>query len=511
LINTRIIPYEPIPKTMKSDINNYNEEVNKRTILEGVKGLTPELRKAILSAPKSEQRKLIFKVMVDNNVEHRLIGDKIQTLIQQNNLYSTRHIKTVIKMLREYVGVSATDTKTMGEVMTPTSLVMDMLDTLPKDVWSNPELKWLDPCNGVGIFPAVIIDRLMEGLMSFEPNEELRYKHIMEEMIYVSELQAKNMFLYLYAFDPEDKFALNVYNGSYLEFGFDIHMDMLEVDKFDIVVMNPPYQELKDGNTKSQAIWDKFVLKAIDGLNEGGYLVAVHPDSWRGLGKAFNIVRNALKSKQMTYLELHNKFDGAKTFGAHTSYDFYCLHNVPNTMSTKIKCQDGKIENADLSKMEFIPNGMFNKFQKLMSKKDEEKLNILYSRSAYGNDKDNMSKEQTEEFSYPCIYYTYKDGTFQLRYSNTNQKGHFGIPKVIWSAGSASTPIIDKNGDYGVMNFACSIVDELENLPLIQEAMLNPEFIKLMSFADGNGGVGGQRYNHKVIATFRKDFWKEFI
>lgn len=46
-----------------------------------------------------------------------------------------------------------------------------------------------------------------------------------------------------------------------------------------------------------------------------------------------------------------------------------------------------------------------------------------------------------------------------------------------------------------------------ENLIRIQEAMLHPDFIKLMTFSNGNG----HRYNHKVIRLFRKDFWKEFL
>ena len=135
-----------------------------------------------------------------------------------------------------------------------------------------------------------------------------------------------------------------------------------------------------------------------------------------------------------------------------------------------------------------------------------ERVNLLYSRTLYGNDKKNMSKEQTEEHSFPCIYYTYKDGSTQIWYSNLN-KDHFGIPKVIFSQG-ISSPIIDELGEYGLMNFAYGIVDDVENLPHIQKALLNPEFIKLMSFS---WGVSGQNYNPKVIALFRKDFWKEFI
>ena len=49
-----------------------------------------------------------------------------------------------------------------------------------------------------------------------------------------------------------------------------------------------------------------------------------------------------------------------------------------------------------------------------------------------------------------------------------------------------------------------------KNLPYIQKAMLNHDFLKLMSFSDGITGFGLQRYSRRVIALFRKDFWKEF-
>jgi len=56
--------------------------------------------------------------------------------------------------------------------------------------------------------------------------------------------------------------------------------------------------------------------------------------------------------------------------------------------------------------------------------------------------------------------------------------------------------------------FASAIVDDVENLSNIQKAMVHPDFIELMKYADG---VSGQRYNRRVIALLRKDFWKEFI
>jgi hypothetical protein len=354
----------------------------------------------------------------------------------------------------------------------------------------------------------------MKGLINFEADDTLRYKHIMENMVYVCELQAKNVFLYLYAFDPKDEYALNIYNGSYLDKGFDAQMSELGVEKFDIVVMNPPYQDdVNNVRGTGHTLWDKFVMKALEtSLVGDGYLVAVHPDGWRSIGKGtFDKVKNVLKNKQMLYLEIHDKYEGMKTFGASTTYDFYCVRNTENlgNFNTKIKCADGTTERVDISKLSFIPNGMYDAFKKLMPKKGEETVTLIHSESAYAHRKLHVSKIQSEEFKYPVVYLTYKNGSAKYMYSNIITNGHYNTPKVIWSNG-ISTPIVDSNGEYGMSEYCSAIVDDIQNLERIKQAMLTPEFIKLMSFSDGVTGCG-HRYNRKVIATFRKDFWVDFL
>jgi len=407
--------------------------------------------------------------------------------------------------------VSEVEAKTMGEVMTPISLVEEMLDTLPYEVWTNPELNWLDPCNGVGTFMSVVVKRLMKGLEDFEPVAEKRYAHIMENMIHSCELQAKNVFLYMYAFDPKDEFALNVYNGSYLDEGFNNHAkDIWGVEKFDIIVMNPPYNtEQRGDGKKTHPLWDKFVLKTVDQLVESGYLVAVHPSGWRNVKGMFKNVQTLLKDKQITYLEIHNAEDGIKTFGVTTRYDFYCLHNVPNTMFTKVKCQDGAIERADLSEMEFIPNGMFSEIQKLLAKKGDETVEI-FNNSSYHTQRSHMSKTQSEEFKYPCIdNVNTKHEAGKVYWSNIKNKGHFGVSKIIMGSFGINT-LLDKNGEYGLTQHGIGIVDTVENLKRIEEVLNNEEFQNLNKMTDV-AGTKDVPLNHKAIALFRKDFWKEFM
>ncbi|MFW6243434.1 MAG: hypothetical protein ACOC2W_04675 [bacterium] len=81
--------------------------------------------------------------------------------------------------------------KKYGEVLTPVKLVNEMLDTLPKDVWSNPDLKWLDPASGRNaIFPIQVYKRLMEGLKDWEKDNKKRSEHIWENMLYMVEIQS---------------------------------------------------------------------------------------------------------------------------------------------------------------------------------------------------------------------------------------------------------------------------------------------------------------------------------
>ncbi|MBN2835402.1 MAG: Eco57I restriction-modification methylase domain-containing protein [Candidatus Delongbacteria bacterium] len=70
------------------------------------------------------------------------------------------------------------------EVFTPVSICQQILDVLPQEVWSNPNYKWLNPCDKNGVFLREIALRLDSGLVQWESNEEKRRKHILQNMIY---------------------------------------------------------------------------------------------------------------------------------------------------------------------------------------------------------------------------------------------------------------------------------------------------------------------------------------
>ena len=66
------------------------------------------------------------------------------------------------------------------EVFTSPELVSKMLDTLPDEIWSNKNYKFLDPGSKTGVFLREIASRLNYGLRDQIPNEQKRIKHILE-------------------------------------------------------------------------------------------------------------------------------------------------------------------------------------------------------------------------------------------------------------------------------------------------------------------------------------------
>jgi len=288
---------------------------------------------------------------------------------------------------------------------------------------------------------------------------------------------------------------------------FDIYNENITM-KFDVQLGNDPYQK-SVGPKKTEPIWDDLIIKRISLLNEGGFLALIHPSGWRNVDGRFKHIQDLFKSKQIHYLEMHDTNDGLKTFGYATRYDLYVIQNLLSYKKSKIKFEDGIEMDLDVSKMNFIPNRYSKVIENIIYNGVGDKVNVLYSRSDYGSDKPHMNNEKTNEFKYPCIQnVNVNDDISCTWYSNTKSKGHFGIPKVIFGRKSSGV-FFDKNGDYGLSQDCAAIIDSNENLEKIFKVLKSENFIEFMKYFDF-GGVN-DRYNRKIIAEFKKDFWKEFI
>jgi hypothetical protein len=277
---------------------------------------------------------------------------------------------------------------------------------------------------------------------------------------------------------------------------------------FDVIMGNPPYQK-KVGPKKTETLWDKFVIKSLKILKINGYLTFIHPSGWRNIDGKFKNVQKEIFERNLQYLEIHNEKDGIKTFNCSTRYDWYVIKNEKvNKTNTTIKFQDGKTSIINVVGLEFIPNGEFEKIFSLIAKDNEKKCCVSYSRSEYGTDKKHMQRTKDEKYKYPCVYTVNSKSEITYYYSS-EKKGHYGIPKFIWSNGRISSigSYVDDKGEYGLTQFAYAIIDEPENLSKIKKVFDNKQFRNLMELC----AVGQLTINYKVISIFKNDFWKNIL
>ena len=164
--------------------------------------------------------------------------------------------------------------------------------------------------------------------------------------------------------------------------------------------------------------------------------------------------------------------------------------------------------NLNMNNFNWLPNYNIEIVEKILAKNNEKKCLINYDRTSYGADKkDRMSETKDEEFKYPCIHSTPKKG-IRYMYSKYNDKGHFGVSKVIFGESGIYNPVIDYEGKYGMthgaMYIEISSKDEGEN---ISKALTSDKFrdiIKSCIFSSF-------RIDWNIFRDMKKDFWKEFV
>lgn len=70
------------------------------------------------------------------------------------------------------------------EIFTPPNIANDMLDLLPKEIWSNPNIKILDVAVKTGVFLREAAKRFIEGEKEIFPDLQERIDHIMHEQLF---------------------------------------------------------------------------------------------------------------------------------------------------------------------------------------------------------------------------------------------------------------------------------------------------------------------------------------
>ena len=110
--------------------------------------------------------------------------------------------KNLSKLIDDYLIPQEMEKKKNAEFSTPYKERREMLDLLPKSFWTSVK-KVFEPCSGKGGFLIDIIDLFMDGLKSTYEDEQERYRVIVEDCLYFSDINDLNIFICKLLIDPK--------------------------------------------------------------------------------------------------------------------------------------------------------------------------------------------------------------------------------------------------------------------------------------------------------------------
>jgi hypothetical protein len=322
-------------------------------------------------------------------------------------------------------------TDIFGEIFTPPELAQEMLSSLPLNFWKDPTNTIIDNSCGKGVF----LDECYKILVQHHQHE-----HIVKNMLYGCDIQQDNI-------DATRELTCI----THLECADALTFDYWDNKKFSLVVGNPPYNSPKNVNKKGNRcnpLWISFTELAVKELvKENGYLLYVHPPLYRKVGHK---LWDSLNEKHFEEIHMFSQEKSSEIFNCGTKTDWYLWKNSRSKFNTSVVDERGNYITLDLTDKNFLPNHSINQVYELFSGKTD----VIYDCS-YHHYTHKLSEVETEEYCYPCVYLINNKGV-EFRWSSYNDKGHFGVSKVIVSMGTGKA-ILDWEGQYGMCEISFGI------------------------------------------------------
>jgi hypothetical protein len=313
-----------------------------------------------------------------------------------------------------------------GEVFTPISLVCEILDKIPEEVWRNPSAIFLDPCMGKGTFLLEIVRRLVYIYGYTEDDAKSRVYGYDIRVKYINHLTRRGL--------------KNVRHKDFLN-------EIIEME-FDVVLGNPPYQDSKKTQGKNSSLWTKFIIKSNQLVKNNGILSFVVPISWFAPSESQkNDLKKVFLENDLIFVDTNCK----KYFTVGSTFSYFGVKKSNTNIETLIN--DEFYANL---KYNFIPNVLNKKTLSVHQK-------LFYSDNSKLGFSSSLRNDNLIENGEYGVWYGNS-----VKYSNTLGPNH-NIIKVIVNKPGYLNPRFD-NGVYNTSanNYWVAVNNQEEGENIIQ-------------------------------------------
>jgi tRNA1(Val) A37 N6-methylase TrmN6 len=350
-----------------------------------------------------------------------------------------------VNKLDENLNIDINKKKKYGEVFTPFSLINKMLDMMDPKLFLNKNNTFLDMGAGTGNFSICLFYKLKNTLKSQIPDLKERKKHIIQKMIYMSELQRENIIILNKIFGIQ----ANIIQGDFLDYN----------DKqFNIILGNPPYnsqglkkvpsnkqdKKINDGKT----IWPEFIKHAMNLLKGDGELITIIPSIWMKPDK--KKIYNFITNYKIKKLRCFSNTETNKIFNKNAQTPTNILYLKKSSNDYQVLIYDKDMDdyvNYLYSKGEPLPVFGASVLTKIKTSK-----NLKVIKTNCPSKKIEFSKIRTFDFPYKNIRTCKLSGLkpyLITEYSNKKLL-NYNKKKLILAHKMYGFPYLDINDNYGV-------------------------------------------------------------
>jgi SAM-dependent methyltransferase len=304
-------------------------------------------------------------------------------------VYESKENATLDEIIKYYnkINEDISHSDSPDDECTPMECVITMLDYVPNDFWLRNNIRILDPCAGNGNFGAYA---------RFKTNPD---------NIWYNELSVKRL-----------NNLKKILNPTHTNLGDALSLSGDFSGTWDMVMANPPYS---GGGNKNRSLSNKFIEKAIDSLNHGGYLCFVTPNNWMTYNNNNTTLRKLLNNG--SFLIIDN--DAKKYFPkVGSSFTIFLWQKGIMTNRTTVKngylkkdIQEGIIIPKDLKFLPlYLSKNVISLTMKIISN-NENKLTYRCDLHNY-TQKKKLADQKNDIFKYKTIH-----TARQTRYASIRQ------------------------------------------------------------------------------------------